>query len=186
MLKNVFTTAIALFVLAGVACATVTDVHWESVDGDPTVAGTVQNTLVTSMTADWTNCQMTITLSQGSLVNPSTGVGQEFRFGSPAEDSWLDAPNAPSSFITVIGADYAVGQFDWMDTASNAGVIDGIAARIYATDDAMGSWSLDMFDADGAYSLSGDVVNGAFAAVPEPTGIVMLILGAVAVMFRRK
>lgn len=181
MLKKSFASAIAFLALAAVANASVTSVEWISTDGDPAVAGSVKNDLVTTMTADWTNAVISVDLTQGSLINPSTGIGQEFAFGSPADDSWLDAPNNPSSFISIIGADYVNGQFDWFDTFAGSGVVDGLAARLFASDDAQGTWSVEMYDVEGTglTQLSGAVVDGFFGEgggdVPEP--------GAMAILF---
>jgi hypothetical protein len=154
---------------------TVTNVMWSAVDGDPAVPDTVRNNLSATMTEDWTNAALKITLTAGALVNPSTGAGEEIRSGSPDDDSWLDAPNNPNSSVTVINADFSEnkdgdpgGQFDWFDTYAGAGVTDGLAARIYATDDAQGTWQIQMFDLDGGITVEGDIVNGAFGSFEEP------------------
>ena len=165
----------AFLILTSCASAEVLDAHWESVNGDPGVASSVQNNLIASMTEDWTNAVLKVTLTAGSLINPAVGTLGERRLLSPEEDSWLDAPNAPSSNISIIRADYTEdedgnpgGQFDWFDTDFNGPCTDGLAARIYATDDAVGTWELEMYDVDGGPTIYGSIANGAFADLGTP------------------
>jgi PEP-CTERM motif len=205
MFKNIYTVALVVTLLSftGSAKAVVTDIHWTPVDGDPTVPNSVQNTLFTSMSADWTNAVVSIFLTEGSLLNPTpTGATSEWEQLGGANDTWLAVPsNAAGGFPTinlfdqdspvVAGVDHT---FDWFDTADNpAAISNGIAARIYASDTAMGTFKVQMFDRDSAgvpAQLSGLISNGSFvtATVPEPATLTLLGLTTAAGLlgFRRR
>jgi hypothetical protein len=189
MFKNLYTVAVvvALLSVASSARAAVTDLHWIPVDGDPTIPNSVQNTLYTSMTADWTNAVVSIFLTEGSLLNPSpTGATSEWRALGGANDSWLAIPsNAAGGFPTInlFNQDSPLvpdtdHTFDWFDTSDDvAAITDGIAARIYASDTAQGSFSVQMFDRQSAgvgTQLTGFISNGSFVTVPEPATLTLL------------
>jgi hypothetical protein len=176
MLSRTVLIAMAHLVLAAAAQATITDIHWTSLDGDPAVVGSVQNTLYTSMTNDWTNAVITIQLTAGSLLNPTvSGTTNEWQQLGGPNDSWLAVPYvAGGGFPTinlfdqdsplVPGVDHT---YDWFDIANGGATNNGIAARIYATDTAAGTFRVEMYDRDSAGMptlLSGNITNGNFAA----------------------
>jgi hypothetical protein len=168
---------IAVVVLTGLnaADAAITDLHWQSFDGEPSVAGSVQNTLFASATADWTNAVLTVQLTAGQLLNPvATGATSEWRMLGGDNDTWLALPSAANGgtpTINLFGQDSPLvpgvdHTFDWFDTANTGAFTDGIAARIYATDTANGTFSVQMFDRDSAgepTGLDGIISNGFFS-----------------------
>src|ERR1700754_3300314 len=94
MCIRAFVVAMIWFGACSIVQAAVTDLRWQSVDGDPTVAGSVQNSLVTSLTADWTNAVITVKLTAGQLLNPvATGTTSEWRMLGGINDSWLAVPS---------------------------------------------------------------------------------------------
>lgn len=202
MFKKTLTLSVVLAVLAlsSVANAEITKAEWTSVDGDSTVSSSVKNTLLTSMTCDWTNSVLEIDLTAGSLLDPLSGSilynGRSVLSGTVLneDDTWVNVPNVGDGFPNFDDFDVENGLFDWFDNAENGAVTDGMAARIYASDDAQGTWSLQMFDFESAGTptiFTGLVVNGAFGAtedVPEPSSIALLLslVAAIGLMIRRK
>jgi hypothetical protein len=192
--KTIFaiTVLLAGSLLVGVARATVIDIHWEYTDGDPAVTGTVQNTLFTSMTADWTNAVVQIDLTQGSLVNPLAPpppFNDNRNYGTNENDSWTDSPNNLYGYPTNIDGffDFTTGHFEWFDVGDFGGVTDAIAMRLYATDDAVGTWNVKMLDRDSlgvATEANGTVIGGAF--VPEPATICLMVASGVGLLVRRR
>ncbi len=202
MSKHIFTFAfvVALFAVTTAARAVVTDVHWVPLDGAPAVANSIQNTLFTSMTNDWTNAVVTIKLTAGSLLNPSpSGPTSEWQQLGGPNDTWLAIPYVANGGFPTInlfdqdsplvpGVDHT---FDWFDTTDGGPTSNGIAARIYASTSAMGTFSVQMYDRDSAgvpTQLSGIISGGSFASVPEPTTVVLagMSVGACLLTLRRR
>lgn len=189
MIKKIFAIALVVTLLASASSvkAAVTSLYWTPVDGDPTIANSVQNTLYTSTSVDWTNAVLSVFLTEGSLLNPfSTGdPTQEWRAFGGVNDSWLAVPSNANGGTPTInlfdqdsplvpGVDHT---FDWFDTADTGAVLNGIAARIYASDNAKGTFSVQMFDRQSAgvgTQLTGFISNGAFVPVPEPATLTLV------------
>lgn len=200
MLRKTLILTVVLLAGASFANADIIQ-HWQSVDGGSAVPNTVQNSLITSTTADWTNAYIYINLTQGSIVDPISSPAALANVRNTIlnneNDTWVDSPNNPFNFPTINNfnvplSGYATNSFDWFDTSDHGSVTNGISARIYASKDAMGTFTVGQYDASHPGTptiLTGSIVNGSFATVPEPGTVVLLLsalVGLVVSMIRRK
>ena len=197
-------TIMVVALAAGVASAELTAV-WDSGTTEPTLAGHVYNRLTVTTDADWTQCQLLIALDSGAVYQESffgaelTTVGptpEQIAFSPSIEfDSYVqgaggevgvaggavDIGGAAASTFDTTGIDFA-----WFTTETDdIGVL--MLAQATLSDDAMGTWALRVSNAAGANTVvldGGPVENGAL--IPEPATMSLVVLGALAMLRRRR
>ena len=168
-------TAVAVMALAGAAGATTT------VNGVSTsaIAGGTAWDLHLTCDVDWTNSRITVELTTGNLVDPD---GLRFHFaGVNDADTWVDAASPDDADTQTMlhsleGTE--VLDWSWFDAVSS-GPMTWHAARIVLTNDAVGTISMENFDAD-----SGGTPYTWSMPLPEPASLVMLGGGALFLLRR--
>ena len=131
------------------ACLAGVNTHWSASSS----AHGVANTLSAITTSDWLLSYVKISLSAGSVVNPS--ATDVFVFGVNADDTWFSqlgmAPATSSSPSFAYLPNYTYGanghglRADWYDTVDR-GSVGGANARVLLTSNATGSCEVRLYD----------------------------------------
>ncbi|MBN2269798.1 MAG: PEP-CTERM sorting domain-containing protein [Sedimentisphaerales bacterium] len=198
-----------LIILAAVASVAPAAISMSIAETDNSAvlgAGYVTNDILVTTDVDWSQSQVLVTLTAGSVYQtPTFGAKnpQPAWWGAvPAlqYDSWVtDGSLGTCSYAGAagnLGGD--TEQWDtthldlcWFNTASGNTGTDLLNARITLSDDAQGTWAYCVWDAgdetiDLIY-MDNDVykvVDGHM--IPEPATMAMLMLGGLGVLARRR
>lgn len=190
---------LAILAMATVANAAISGTWAEStqavVNGEPP-AGYVVNDLLVTSDVDWTNSRLVVELTSGDIYQaPSfdSDFGQVGFWGLVAGLQWDTAVGSPGlgAAAQAVSAGDAITTsgiaFSWFDSVDTGAPTDAIIARVTASADAAGTWSVLLFDADSVgvpTEISGPIVEGAF--IPEPMTLSLLGLGGLALLRRRR
>lgn len=184
-----------------------TNSYWQTEDGDALgVSGSVKNDLFFTTYRDWTNSTVTLYLTAGAVIDPDPAPfgGQVYvNYGGGLDndlDTWLTvpghygqtSPEAPSIIYfnspTNPFDENSTNYFDWFSVDEPPyppAVTDELAARLFLSDDAQGTWRVGLYQegGDGTF-YTGNIVEGAM--VPEPTSLLVLGVGAGVTILRRR
>ena len=196
-----FTLAIVLLVAPGIATATV-DFRIDNPDNSGELTGYVTNDFVLTTTTDWLSATLIVTPTvSGQIYQDTFGA-----YGSPSSaaialvptlewdtffsdglaidgdmPSLFESPSSPAIIDSnEIDATY------YLTAANNIGELT--LARVTLADGAQGTWRFVAWTVEGgpeipSVDVSGNIANG---FVPEPTTLLLLTLGGLSLLRRRR
>lgn len=199
-------TRTTLFALAGLTLATSASAGVLGANATNTnTAQGVVNVLTADTDTDWTQAQLLLNLTSGTLYQDAfgenTSPNSAFFSLAPtlANDTFVSAGDLYDDTPSVAGGALNLGgavtqtmsttsiDITWFDT-DTSDIGTSTIAQITASADAQGTFELLVYSAgDSSGTLfEGNVNNGVVSVVPEPTSLALLSLGGLLVARRRR
>lgn len=207
MLKVIPALVLVALMAATASADTLNNVIVTQVDNSAALSGYVTNDISIDFTGQYTQSQLLITLTQGSIYQdgfggdtapnagfiglvPSLAFDTFVTLGGATTATSVDTPSFAGGAINLGGQVSKTFNTSTIDAAwfvpGGTTIFDNnnfLSARVTLSDDAVGTWSYYGLGSFPAYTASG-TVSGGQLIIPEPASLVLLAAGGLTFVVR--